>query len=419
MRIENSPNEGVAPSNAVTADSLWRRGRLQLASSALVLASLCLPGSSAAVDFENALKQGQTQVSMRLRYESAQQDNALEDADALTLRTALGYTSDAWKGLKAFAEFEAVAALVDDYSGLPPPVQHSLIPDPDDAELNQWGIRYQGIEGLTATLGRSKLILDNARWVGNVGWRQNEQAYDGVFLKYEGLQDLALQYAYLSNVNSIFFTNIDLDANLFNVHWKASNWLSLTAYAYLLDFQRVTANTPDADSYGARASGAVPLREDVELSYTVEYAQQQADVAGNQFDTEYSLFQLAIKVRGIMLSLAQEVLGSDEGNYGLRTPLATLHAFNGWNDLFLFTPDNGLEDRFIKLSGTLGKFKLAALYHDFKADQTSADYGTEWGLVMSRPIVGALSGGAKFSQYDADQFGVDTDKLWAWLQYRF
>ena len=32
------------------------------------------------------------------------------------------------------------------------------------------------------------------------------------------------------------------------------------------------------------------------------------------------------------------------GTVALQTPLATLHAFNGWADKFLSTPANGLRD---------------------------------------------------------------------------
>ena len=37
----------------------------------------------------------------------------------------------------------------------------------------------------------------------------------------------------------------------------------------------------------------------------------------------------------------------------LQTPLATLHAFNGWADMFLTTPANGLQDLYFRASYTL------------------------------------------------------------------
>src|SRR3546814_12023345 len=39
-----------------------------------------------------------------------------------------------------------------------------------------------------------------------------------------------------------------------------------------------------------------------------------------------------------------EVLGSDAGVFAFQTPLATLHKFQGWADLFLTTPSAGVRD---------------------------------------------------------------------------
>lgn len=41
--------------------------------------------------FHDALSSGVVSGDIRLRYESVEQDNALKDADALTVRTRLGY----------------------------------------------------------------------------------------------------------------------------------------------------------------------------------------------------------------------------------------------------------------------------------------------------------------------------------------
>ncbi len=366
-----------------------------------------------------ALSGGDVSADLRLRYEAAEQDNALKDADALTLRTLLGYRTQAWNDLSAFVEMENVSALIDDYSGMPPPVAYSLIPDPDGTETNQWGLSYSGIKGLTATVGRSKLIFDNARWVGNVGWRQNEQTYDGVFLKYSSQQAMTLQYAHLTNINSIFFANLDIDAQLFNAQWVASPLLALTGYAYLIDFENTTANTPDADTLGLRVSGGHRFGNGFGLSYVAEFASQEAETPLGEFDADYTLFELGASYKGIKLTIAQEVLGSDDGQYGLMTSLATLHAFNGWTDQFLFTPVTGLEDHFATLSGALGKFKWLAMYHDYQSDEGSLDYGSEWGAVLSRALGSGFLGGVKYGNYRAEDRSTDTEKLCVWLQWGF
>lgn len=54
-----------------------------------------------------------------------------------------------------------------------------VIADPGSFDLNRLQIAYKK-NGNGVTLGRQRVILDNARFVGNVGWRQNEQTFDAV-----------------------------------------------------------------------------------------------------------------------------------------------------------------------------------------------------------------------------------------------
>ncbi|MED5432978.1 MAG: hypothetical protein VX920_11630, partial [Pseudomonadota bacterium] len=102
-----------------------------------------------------------------------------------------------------------------------------------------------------------------------------------------------------------------------------------------------------------------------------------------------------------------------------QTPLATKHAFNGWADLFLATPADGLEDTFVTVGGKLAGFKLAAIYHDFKSNEGSTDYGTEMDLLVARPIGKHYTVGLKYADYSADDFGADTSKYWAWGELKF
>ena len=78
------------------------------------------------------------------------------------------------------------------------------------------------------------------------------------------------------------------------------------------------------------------------------------------------------------------MLGSDNG-VGVKTPYATLHGFQGWADKFLTTPADGIEDFYLGLSGKLGGVTLGATYHDFQAEESSADFGTEIDLVATWP----------------------------------
>jgi len=76
---------------------------------------------------------------MRLRYESVDQDNAAADAEALTLRSRLGYTTGEYKGFSATMEGEDVRIVggVDDYTVGPTGFNsgvYSVIADPETTD---------------------------------------------------------------------------------------------------------------------------------------------------------------------------------------------------------------------------------------------------------------------------------------------
>jgi hypothetical protein len=74
----------------------------QLRFTALALAMWAAPFCAMA---QSAGAEGDWIVDARLRYESVEQDG-LRDADALTLRTRLGYETPAWRGFRLLGEVE-------------------------------------------------------------------------------------------------------------------------------------------------------------------------------------------------------------------------------------------------------------------------------------------------------------------------
>ena len=117
------------------------------------------------------------------------------------------------------------------------------------------------------------------------------------------------------------------------------------------------------------------------------------------------------------------MLGSDDGEFGFSTPLATLHKFNGFADVFLATPAQGIEDLYIGVGGKFSGFKWTAIYHDFSSEESiegSTDLGSEIDLVLVRPITKQWVVGAKVALYDAGTAGqVDTDRFWLWANFKF
>lgn len=383
----------------------------------VILSTLGFTGAVHAEDdaFISALKDGKPMLNMRLRYEEVDSDAFTEEGQALTLRTRLGYQSGKFHGFDVLGEFEdtRIVGQVDNFA--PNQAGYPVIADPEVTELNRATVRYTGsevLEGLTATYGRQRIIYDNARFVGNVGWRQDEQTFDGAKLDY-AISDFTFSAAHLTAVNGITpLFDSDVTSNLFNVSWKAAPGGALTAYGYLLD----TDNVDDAenDTYGLRYAGKFDL-DAVKLLLTLEGAQQEVEAG----DTDYFFAELGAEMAGVTVKVAQEVLGSDDGVVAFQTPLATKHAFNGWADLFLATPADGLEDTFVSVGSKVGGFKLAAIYHDFQSNEGSTDYGTELDLLVARPIGKHYTVGLKYADYSADDFGADTSKYWAWGEIKF
>ena len=106
------------------------------------------------------------------------------------------------------------------------------------------------------------------------------------------------------------------------------------------------------------------------------------------------------------------MLGSDDGVAAFRTPLATLHKFQGWADLFLVTPAAGIEDTNAGLAGTLGGVRWAATYHQFRSDEGAIDYGDELNFIANYKITDGVKTQFKFANYRADDFGTDTTRAW-------
>ena len=393
---------------------------------ALLVAGTGAWAEEPAAGWSEALRTGTPALDLRLRAEHVDNDAAAtpRDATATTLRARLGYTTAGWNALTLALEYEGITAWdkldYNDGTGISSQGSRPVIADPAGSELNQAWLRYDGIPGTTLQVGRQRLVLDNQRWVGNVGWRQNEQTYDGVVVTNRSLPGTVLSYAYVHNVNSVVSANFPVEAHWVNLSWSPGPALKITAYDYLLDFAIAAGNRQDSQTAGLRIAGTPVLSESVKLLYAAEYARQDgyADAPAT-VDADYLLAEVGAGVGPLTTRLGYEILGSNGGAYGLQTPLATLHAFGGWADLFLTTPAAGLRDAYVSVGGTFAGAVLAVVYHEFSADAGGADYGTELDASAAYPLGKGISGLVKYAAYAADAFGADTEKGWLQLEYRF
>lgn len=399
----------------------WKR------QSASVLGALVVatPTLASEQSLHDALSTGEVSGNVRLRYESVDQDNALKDADALTVRTRLGYSTGSYYGISGFLEFEDsrnVLGIDDHNDALGENTDYSVIPDPETTEVDQAYLQYNSNQ-LTARFGRQVITYDNQRHVGHVGWRQDRQTFDALRLIYSPSDALTLDYAFLDQRNRIFAEAMDVPAkdHLLNLGYQTS-FGKLSAYAYLLEVDDGPDNA--LDTFGIRYSGNQDIKP-ISLMYTAEYATQEAEAGGSDFDADYYNFTAGLGFKGITIALGYEVLGSDSANYGFSTPLATLHLFNGWADQFLSTPANGLEDMSVTVKGGLAGGKWALVYHDYSADEPTPgvdDLGDEWGVAYTRGFADHYSAGIKYAMYSAGDSAagkVDTNKLWLTLGASF
>jgi hypothetical protein len=379
-------------------------------------------------DIHDALSNSSAYADFNLRYESVDQDNAVKDASALTLRTWLGFSTGSVNGFSFTAEVEDSRIVMgqDEYTDGPTGFnvgEYSVIADPETTELDQAYIQYKN-DNFTARVGRQVITLDDHRFVGHVAWRQDKQTFDAISAKYAVNSELELFYSYLYKRNRIFAEAADLDSKDHILHAAYQSKIGkFVAYAYLLEVDNDTNNA--LDTYGISYDGKTTT-ESVNWAYGAEFATQTSESgsgdAATSFDASYFNAYLGATFSGITAKVDYEVLGSDDGLYGFATPLATLHKFNGFADLFLATPQQGLQDLKLSLAGAVAGGKWLLAYHDYSADESTAtvdDLGSEVNLQYTKKFAGKYNVGIKYAAYDAGDIKVDTNRFWMWVGTRF
>ena len=391
-----------------------------------------------------AFTKGKFNINIRARYEFVDQDNLAQDANAATLRTRFGFTTAPVSGFQAMIEAENIIALDNDAynaAGSNGQPGRPVVADPETTEMNQAWLSYSYTNAVTAKVGRQRIALDNHRFVGDVGWRQNMQTFDAAGLTLTPAKDVTVNYDYVWEVNRVSgdvsglpaaSANHDFNSSshLFNASYACCEHGKLTGYAYLLDLDlnngTATRFNNSCATYGLSFVGNAPVSEKVKLDYRAEFA-WQTDYADSALDysTEYYCLELGVNVKPFVVGAGYEVLGSDNG-VGFKTPLATLHAFNGWADVFLATPGNGLRDLFGFAQVTLpAEIPLRAVYHKFDSDAGSSNYGSELDLVASKKFGKNWTALVKYAYYMGEDAvsglpaSTDVQKFWAQVEFNY
>lgn len=379
---------------------------------------------------------GETRMlaDIRLRSETVDQEPFGEDASAMTLRGRLGFETDKAWNTAFLAEGDFLWPLMTDYnSTVNGHTAYPVVADPEAHELNRLQLTNTSIPGTTITLVRQRIVLDDHRFVGNVGWRQNEQTFDALRVVNRTIANVVFDLSYVNQVNRVFgpdglegandgrFTG---DTFLANISWQLPTG-KVTGFGYFIEFEQPLPQRDSTRTLGLRLQGERPLAK-VKLGYIASWATQE-DWGDNplSFSNDYLLAELNATFRQYSLGAGYELLEGD-GTKGFATPLATLHRFQGWADKFLATPVSGLADTYVtagytrKGVGPLETVGLTLGWHDYQSDVASIDYGSEWDLQLSakyRRFTGTL----KFADYSAAATTPvavrDTRKLWAQLDF--
>jgi hypothetical protein len=420
----------------------------------LLFGAAAIAPARAASPLLEAIAAGHPVIDLRARYENVGDNSkALQTGEAGTLRARLGYETGAWDGLSVQADFDQLWLLGGDYNStrngktaLP------AIADPAMTALNRLQLTYASDFDTKFVLGRQRLLIGNQRFVGNSGWRQHEQTFDALSAANTSIPGVTFTYAYLYRVNRVYGPDLPVPSNtaaaaagqasyyksnshVLNAVYTGMAGLRLEGYAYLLDLsapgygvlpaqQSATARLSTA-TYGARADYGIPLTDEIGAKLTGEFA-HQTNYAGNplSFGLNYYLGEASATWQGAKALVGYEVLEGN-GTIGFATPLATLHAFNGWADMFLTTPVNGLKDFYVQAGYSLPadawglkSVNPAIVYHTYTTDVLAAGIGTEWDAQAELVADSNLSFLFKYAGYQGSGAAVGgfADKSIFWLQ---
>ncbi len=379
-----------------------------------------------------ALNGGKPILDVRYRYETKDQTGFLNDASAHTVRTRLGYETGEVHYLKVLVEFENVFSIgPDDFNSTTNGrTQFPVIADPDVTEINRAQVTFSGLWKTPITVGRQRFNLNNHRFIGAVDFRQNQQTFDAARLSSTIVDNLSVDYLYINRVHRIFgddhpLGEFDSDSHVISAAYKAGKLGTLKGYGVLLDF--VEAPGLSSATWGVRYENTITIDQESNIKFGVigEYASQK-DYGANPFDysEDYIHGEATLSVAPFTGKIGYEQLGGD-GTVGFSTPLATLHKFQGFADVFLSTPASGIEDiygtiRYVWPDGPFGTtWALYATYHDFRTELGDVALGDEVDAGLNIKFPKNWSAEIKGARFQSAGTLADRNIIWASLRFQY
>lgn len=373
---------------------------------------------------KEAIDASKVDIGFRYRIENVDQEGIAEDALASTLRSRIGVQTGVAFGFSGLLEIDNVTVIGGELynNSLNGKVNYPLVADPSGTDINQVLLRYKSNDfAAQIDIGRQRINLLNQRFLGGVGWRQNEQTLDGYRYQQTLPNNFNVDISHYYNVNRVFGpvgikADEHGDFNNLLVQWTPdkTQQVALFYHDYNFDLWSVRSSvTTGADYLGSFINTPTQkLQLHMSLAKQTEGNNSPADFSNN-----YSRLDAYWKLDAFNLEAGIEVLGGD-GKTAVQTPLATLHAFNGFADMFLNTPLNGLQDKWTGAGYLVhGQCQFALQYHQYDSDKGSMNYGDEINFTATHSISKQLQLMAKLARYTADTFAKDTNKLWLGVSY--
>lgn len=359
---------------------------------------------------EEKLKEGTLSAEVLLGYERVDQSgNGLKNANALLSRTRLTYEAVNEEGFGGKIQGQYVGPINDHYA--PRDAAYDTVADPEAFRLHEAYLAYTGYD-THARIGSQEIILDNARFIGNVGWRFNAQSFNAGLVKNDTIENLTLLYAYADSINGI---NGDVNHarqyHLLNGEYKLNDSNKIAAFAYI---QRNDASA-DIDTFGARLWGKnSAFIHNAMLAY--------------QRDAYYGYLSGMLDFDPADVEIGVEYIsGGDTSRDQFQTLNGTAHAFNGWADVFLGTGGGlptGLVDVWVKGEvSPMNNMNLIGVFHYFNtaasspAGTFSGNYGNEIDAMLKYKVCknfDALTGAAFYMK--GESASPTPDKTVFWLR---
>jgi Alginate export len=437
--IKNSTHANtVIPEKNSTEFFMWNPSfyKTSLAGMLLIMVFLTLPTVSRAEiklgDYVTAT------INSRYKFENIDDNSKAEEDNISTLRTRIGLQTAEFSGLSSYFEFENTTLLgsanFDNHTNNKP--SYHTTNDAVNNEIHQFYVNYKAPLNNEIRLGRQEMSLDDRRFVGNSGWAQNGQSFDGIKITNTILPYLKATYAHLNRVirNRGIYADgsfYNMDTNLLNLNFTALNnvdGFTVNLIPFLYSIQIDEDQTLSSNTVGLRSEIKKKISDVTSVQLLLEGAtQKDFDKNPNSYELGYYRIEPKMTFGNFTVAVGMKVF---EGNRvsSFQTPLASQHGFHGWSDMITRIPVNGLSDKHIEVSYNipadykceiLKGTKFTVAYFNEDSDDNSQSYGKEYNFEIVKTINKKYAVGLKYADYKSEGLFADTQKATITFEIKF